>query len=412
MVDEPLDYEGFTPDQRQGVIDALAERLNAVHAELLRAVLVADRLKDFRADGVLSMPGWLAYRYNLSPRTAGQWVKAAHALDEMPLLREQYVAGKVSLEQLMHALSYAQPGDDAELAQLLPGLSCAQTQAIAQARRKVRARDHHEARRVARFCLRPDGDGLGSRVTGFMPAEDAAYVDEALTRRAEAAGPDAETGLWAPIDNRMAGALTRPLRPGPRRGGCRQLPPRRLRSRSSRSRRGRHPRPQRLEHGRLGGQRHHQRPTHRRPGAVAHALRHPHRIQHRHPPRSHRGHRPRLPHTTTLATPARDRPRQPLLPLARLHPPHPPPPPHAPLDQARSHQRLQPDRGLLAPPPPPPRRRLERHRQRRHRDHTHQPQRPHHRIQSGPSRGLRAARLSLLRGKRPCVLGPDPDPTC
>ncbi len=84
-----------------------------------------------------------------------------------------------------------------------------------------------------------------------------------------------------------------------------------------------------------------------------------------------------------------DRPRQPLLPLARLHPPHPPRPPHAALDQARSHQRLQSDRRLLAPPPPPPRRRLERHRQRRHRDHPHQPPRPHHRIQSRPSRGVR-----------------------
>ncbi len=109
MVDEPLDYEGFTPDQREGVIDALAERLNAVHGELLRAVLVADRPKDFRADGVLSMADWLAFRYNLAPRTARQWVKAAHALDEMPLMRAQYVAGKVSFEQLMSALSYAHP---------------------------------------------------------------------------------------------------------------------------------------------------------------------------------------------------------------------------------------------------------------------------------------------------------------
>ena len=180
MVDEPLDYEGFTPDQRQGVMNALAERINALHAEMLRAVLAADRANDFQADGSLSMSNWLSYRYNLSPRTAGQWVKAAHALDAMPLLRQQFIAGHVGFEQLMHALSYAQPDDDAELARLLPGLSCAQTQAIAQARRKVRARDHHEARRTARLCLRPDREGLGSRISGFLPAEDAAYVDEAL----------------------------------------------------------------------------------------------------------------------------------------------------------------------------------------------------------------------------------------
>ncbi len=180
---------------------------------------------------------WLSYRYNLSPRTAGQWVKAAHALDEMPLLRAQYVAGNVGFEQLMHALSYAQPDDDAELADLLPGLSCAQTQAIAQARRKVRARDHDEARRTARFCLRPDREGLGSRISGFLPAEDAAYVEEALSRRAEAAGPDPENGTWGPIDGRMADALRDLCADDLAATAADQLPPRRLGRGGARTRR-------------------------------------------------------------------------------------------------------------------------------------------------------------------------------
>ncbi len=92
--------------------------------ELLRAVLVADRLKDFRADGVLSMADWLAYRYNLSPRTAASGCAPPTRSTRCRLLRAQYVAGKVRFEQLMSALSYAQPGDDAVLAELLPGLSC------------------------------------------------------------------------------------------------------------------------------------------------------------------------------------------------------------------------------------------------------------------------------------------------
>ncbi len=79
-----LDYEGFTADQREGVLDTLAEHINAVHTEMLRAVLAADHEKDFHADGVLSMAHWLSFRYNLSARTTGQWVKASHATPSNP----------------------------------------------------------------------------------------------------------------------------------------------------------------------------------------------------------------------------------------------------------------------------------------------------------------------------------------
>ena len=78
---------------------------------------------------------------------------------------------------------------------------------MAKQRRRVRRDEHDQARADAHVRLTPDRNGLGSRISGFLPAEDAAYVDEALTRRADAVGPDPETGVWDQTDRRMAGTL-------------------------------------------------------------------------------------------------------------------------------------------------------------------------------------------------------------
>jgi hypothetical protein len=207
MVDEPIDYDDGTPDQRAAVLDVLLERAAALHAEILRVVAAADRCDDFEADGEHSMTDWLAYRYALPHPSARQWVRAAHALETMPLVQAQYAAGAIGFDQLVAALSFATPADDERLAELLPELSYAQVEAMAKARRRIKTRDHDEARQRTHVRIRPDRSGLGSRLSGFLPTEDAAYVEIALTRRAEATGPEPETGTWTPHDARMAGAL-------------------------------------------------------------------------------------------------------------------------------------------------------------------------------------------------------------
>ncbi len=131
MAEEQVDYDGCSPDQRDLALDALAAHSSAIHAELLRAVAAADRTQDYGADGALTMADWLAYRYQLSPLAARQWVRAAVALEEMPLLRARYAGGHIGFEALMQVLSFAAPDDDAKLAELLPSLGYASVEAIA-----------------------------------------------------------------------------------------------------------------------------------------------------------------------------------------------------------------------------------------------------------------------------------------
>ena len=207
MADAPLDYEQCTPDEREVVLGALLRQREVLLDEAFRVILAANTLEDHRADGMLSMADWLAYRYRISRTTARQWVRAAADLEDLPQVRARFVAGDLSFDQVRIALTFAQPEDDASLARLLPSLSCAEIEVMAIQRRRARQADHDEARRRTHVRLRPDRSGAGVHLTGFLANDDAAIVGAALDRRAEAAGPDPETGQWASHDVRRAGAL-------------------------------------------------------------------------------------------------------------------------------------------------------------------------------------------------------------
>ena len=207
MADQPLDYEQCTPDEREVVLHHLLTQRNVLLDEALRVILAADALDDYRADGSLSMADWLAYRYRVSRTAAQRWVRAATALEDLPLIRARFVAGELSFEQVRHALTFAQPADDEHLAALLPSLSCAEIEVLATQRRRARRAAHDEARRLTHVRLQPDRSGEGVRLSGYLANDDAAIVGAALDRRAEAAGPDPETGLWGSHGQRTAGAL-------------------------------------------------------------------------------------------------------------------------------------------------------------------------------------------------------------
>src|SRR5687768_4966783 len=104
MPDQPLDYEACTADERQVVLDGLAARRNALLDEMFRVIVAANELRDFDADGSLSMRDWLAYRYNLLAGTAARWVRVATALQDLPRVRERFATGEISLDQLALAV--------------------------------------------------------------------------------------------------------------------------------------------------------------------------------------------------------------------------------------------------------------------------------------------------------------------
>jgi hypothetical protein len=113
----------------------------------------------------------------------------------------------LSWDQICPATTFVTSDRDEDQAQHLPGCSAAQVEDLA---RQHRPRTRREARRaIARRSLRcrPDHDNGGFRYSGFLPAAQGARLNAVLDRRADAMGPDAETGMWDPLDVRRADAL-------------------------------------------------------------------------------------------------------------------------------------------------------------------------------------------------------------
>src|SRR5260221_2384291 len=102
---------------------------------MLETFALADDARDGRAEGATSMAAGLAYRYRLDHKTARDWVRVAHALADLPLVRAAFAAGDVSFDQLVFVSRFATPSDDEWLAERLPALRAAPGQAMAAGRR-------------------------------------------------------------------------------------------------------------------------------------------------------------------------------------------------------------------------------------------------------------------------------------
>lgn len=200
-------YDDCSPRSRAHAISQLTALVSAATAELLATVAAADRADDWRADGAIDMPSWLAMHLHLGQDTARDWVRVAHALEAVPAIRAGFAEGSISWDQLVAVTTFATPETDDALADELPSLTAAMTRRLARRHRPRTSADDAAALASRRLRFRPDHEAGGYRLSGFLTAEEGATLRAVIDRRAEAAGPDAATGQWAPLEERRADAL-------------------------------------------------------------------------------------------------------------------------------------------------------------------------------------------------------------
>ena len=200
-------FEECSAESRLEAITQLGALLAATTGELLSLIAVADREQDWEIDGASGMASWLVAGMRCSATTARELVRAASQLAELPELHAALSDGRLSWEQARPAATFATPNTDPVLAAHLPGCTVAQIEVLARQHRPRRNEEEREAARVRRIRWRPDADLGGYRYSGFLPTERAERLNQILTRMAETAGPDAETGIWDPFEVRCADAL-------------------------------------------------------------------------------------------------------------------------------------------------------------------------------------------------------------
>ncbi len=200
-------YRACTPAERSDALRQLAALLSATQAELLDLVTAADAEGDWKADGATDMAAAVVATCHVGKGTARDWVRVGRALDVLPHLREAFAAGRLSWDQVGPATTYVTADTDADEAEHLPGCTATQIEGIARRHRVIRTRDAARSAQQRRFTWRPDHDHHGFRYSGFLPADEGAILNAALDRAAQAIGPDADTGTWAPHASRCADGL-------------------------------------------------------------------------------------------------------------------------------------------------------------------------------------------------------------
>jgi hypothetical protein len=175
--------------------------------EFLVQVAEFDRAEAWRADGMTSMADWLVARYALARATALEWVRTARALSDLPAVADAVAAGRLSADQTRWAIRLATPATDGDVAREAPACSEAQLRLRTRLANAPKLEDANAAHERRRFRWNETADGQTVRLSGRLPAAEAATVAAALTRLAEQAGPDPDTGLYDPFDLRCADAL-------------------------------------------------------------------------------------------------------------------------------------------------------------------------------------------------------------
>lgn len=175
----------------------------AAHLEMLDEVARMDQEGIWGDDGAASMAHWLVNRYGLSHRTATEWVRVAHSVQELPSIRAAYHAGRMSWDQVRTATRFATPATDDKIAREAPGLTVRELSRMA---RTVKLRDVQEAHRDRSFTFKFDDELPVLWMNGRMPASDGVEFVKAITRLAGTVPAD-PNGTYEPFEARCLDAV-------------------------------------------------------------------------------------------------------------------------------------------------------------------------------------------------------------
>ncbi len=158
--------------------------------------------------GVKSVAHWIAYSCSMAPGVAREHVRVARALRRMPTITAAFRSGELSYSKVREVTRVVDLVDEARLCVLARATSASQlARTIAGYRTAAGTRIAQQDRRRFRL-IKHTGDGM-ARVTGQLPADEAAVVAAALQRARdlnstppsrEDAGDGDATPVYAEVD--------------------------------------------------------------------------------------------------------------------------------------------------------------------------------------------------------------------
>jgi Domain of unknown function (DUF222)/HNH endonuclease len=171
-------------ERLEAQICELAGHLTAATCRFLLLVGDFDARRGWATWDLPSCAAWLAWRCQIAPGTAREHVRVARALRELPAIRTEFAAGRLSYAKARALTRIATPGTDADLAEIAGPMTAGQLERFARAHRQVTVADDQNARASRRVSWRVEQDG-SLAMSIKLPAADGAVVLQALRAAAD-----------------------------------------------------------------------------------------------------------------------------------------------------------------------------------------------------------------------------------
>jgi len=170
-------------------------------------LIEADHRQQFLADGARDLAQWVSARFGLRHSTAAQLVGVARRLEDLPLLRERFGAGELSLDQVDAISRMATPESEAELIEETLGLSNAALDRAARRAHPLTVEDERNAWEARWLTVQHSLDGSEGRLHARLPGGELHLVESAIRARADRIPANLETGMFDPYPVRLADGL-------------------------------------------------------------------------------------------------------------------------------------------------------------------------------------------------------------
>ena len=157
----------------------LAGHLAAATCRFLVLLADFDARRGWASWEMNSCAQWLSWKCQMSSGTAREHVRVARALRDLPVIRGEFGAGRLSYTKVRALTRIAAPDTEAGLAELAGPMTANQLERFARAHRQVSSADDETARVQRRLAWRFEEDGSLSG-TFRLPPLDGAVLLKAL----------------------------------------------------------------------------------------------------------------------------------------------------------------------------------------------------------------------------------------
>jgi hypothetical protein len=171
-------------ERLEAEICELAGHLAAATCRFLVLVGDFDAREGWASWELPSCAAWLAWKCQVAPGTAREHVRVARALRSLPVITDEFAAGRMSYAKVRALTRIASPQTEAELAELAGPMTAGQLERFVAAHRHVSRTDDQHAIIQRRLTYRVNDDG-SLAMTVRLPAAEGAVVLQALRAACE-----------------------------------------------------------------------------------------------------------------------------------------------------------------------------------------------------------------------------------